>query len=155
MRENLHETDFSYYLVREDILPEALVKTVLAKQLLAHGEARTIHEAVEQVGLSRSAFYKYRDGIFPLNRIARERIVTISLDLRHRSGMLSKVLSIVADLQGNVLTINQTIPLQGVANVVMSVDTALMGDRIQQLVETLRRESGVSKVTVIGQGSAE
>src|SRR5690606_9127618 len=84
-----------YYLVREDILPEALVKTVRAKELLARGEAATVQEAVERAGLSRSAFYKYKDGIHPLDRLDRERIVTISMDLEHKTGVLSRVLALM------------------------------------------------------------
>ncbi|OGX68557.1 MAG: hypothetical protein A2189_06035, partial [Paenibacillus sp. RIFOXYA1_FULL_44_5] len=118
-----------YYLVREDILPEAVLKTMQAKELLARGEVKTVHDAVERVGLSRSAFYKYKDGIFPLTKMERETIVTISMDLEHRSGVLSKVLSKIAELNGNVLTIHQSIPLQGMANVVLSVDTSLMGEQ--------------------------
>lgn len=141
-----------YYLVRQDILPEAVLKTALAKELLAQGEAETVNEAVEKVGLSRSAFYKYKDGIHELDRIDRERIITISMDLVHRSGILSKVLALVASLEGNVLTINQTIPLQGMANVVISVDTSMMGDRTGELIEALNRQEGVRKATVIGRG---
>lgn len=141
-----------YYLVREDILPEALVKTVHAKELLARGEVKTIHEAVEQVELSRSAFYKYKDGIFPLSKLDRERIVTISMDLEHRSGILSRVLAMIAGLEGNVLTIHQTIPLQGVANVVISVETSQMGENVAFLLERLRDQDGVSRATLVGQG---
>mgnify|MGYP002621222335 CR=1 FL=1 len=113
----------TYYLVREDVLPEALLKTVLVKDLLARGECATVNEAAEQAGISRSAFYKYKDGIFPLSSINRERITTISLDLEHRAGVLSRVLSLVASFGGNVLTIHQSIPLQGRANVVLTVET--------------------------------
>lgn len=141
-----------YYLVREDILPEALVKTVQAKELLAKGEVKTIHEAAEQVELSRSAFYKYKDGIFPLSKLERERIVTISMDLEHRSGILSRVLAMIAGLEGNVLTIHQTIPLQGVANVVISVETSVMGETVAVLLERLRAQEGVSRANLIGQG---
>lgn len=141
-----------YYLVREDILPEALVKTIQAKQLLARGEVKTIHEAVEQVELSRSAFYKYKDGIFPLSKLERERIVTISMDLEHRSGILSRVLAMIAGLEGNVLTIHQTIPLQGVANVVISVETSMMGENIAFLLDKLRSQDGVTRVALVGQG---
>ncbi|ANE48922.1 ACT domain-containing protein [Paenibacillus swuensis] len=123
-----------------------------AKDLLNRGEVRTIHEAVDRVGLSRSAFYKYKDGIFTLNKLERERIVTISMDLEHRSGILSKVLGLVADFEGNVLTINQTIPLQGLANVVISVDTSFMVDRLSLLLDTLELQDGVKKAHVIGQG---
>lgn len=141
-----------YYLVREDILPEALIKTVQAKDLLARGEVKTVHEASEQVGLSRSAFYKYKDGIFPLSKLDRERIITISMDLEHRSGILSRVLAMIAGLEANVLTIHQTIPLQGVANVVISVETSLMGETVAHMLEKLRSQDGVSRATIIGQG---
>jgi chorismate mutase len=141
-----------YYLVREDILPEALVKTVHAKELLARGEVKTIHEAVEQVELSRSAFYKYKEGIFPLSKLDRERIVTISMDLEHRSGILSRVLAMIAEHEGNVLTIHQTIPLQGVANVVISVETSLMSESVSFLLDRLREQDGVSRAALVGQG---
>jgi len=141
-----------YYLVRENILPEALVKTVQAKQLLARGEVKTIHEAVELVELSRSAFYKYKDGIFPLSKLERERIVTVSMDLEHRSGILSRVLGMIAGLEGNVLTIHQTIPLQGVANVVISVETSLMSETVATMLERLRGQDGVTRAILIGQG---
>ncbi|NBI29765.1 ACT domain-containing protein [Chengkuizengella marina] len=140
-----------FYLVKENILPESLIKTIQTKELLANGEVKTIHQAVEKVGLSRSAFYKYKDGIFPLNKLQTESIVTISMDLHHRSGVLSKVIALVADFKGNVLTINQTIPLQGMANVVMSVDTSSIGENFSDLLESLEFE-GVKRVQVIGQG---
>jgi chorismate mutase len=141
-----------YFLVREDILPEAVLKTMQAKDLLARGEVKTIHEAVDRVGLSRSAFYKYKDGVYTLNKLERERIVTISMDLEHRSGILSRVLGHISSFEGNVLTINQTIPLQGMANVVISVDTSLMVDRLTMMMDTLNSQEGVKKAAVIGQG---
>jgi chorismate mutase len=143
-----------YFLVREDILPEAVVKTMQAKELLARGEAKTVHEAVEAVGISRSAFYKYKDGIHPLNKLERERLVTLSMDLEHRSGILSRVLAVIAGLEGNVLTIHQTIPLQGMANVVLSVDTTHMGaSNAARLMDVIRHQDGVRKASMIGQGS--
>ncbi|MDF2927289.1 MAG: hypothetical protein K0R57_6203 [Paenibacillaceae bacterium] len=141
-----------YYLVRQDILPEALVKTMQVKEMLAQGHAKTIHEAVDRIGLSRSAFYKYKDGIYPLSKLERERIVTISMDLEHRSGILSRVLALIASLEGNVLTIHQTIPLQGMANVVISVDTSLMGEQFVALLDALRIHDGVKRVAIVGQG---
>nr|WP_145163056.1 ACT domain-containing protein [Paenibacillus terrae] len=141
-----------YYLVREDILPEAVVKTMQVKQLLAAGDAKTVHEAVEQVGLSRSAFYKYKDGIHLINQLERERIVTISIDMEHRAGMLSKVLSTVAGYGGNVLTIHQSIPLQGMANVVISVEVTRLGDELGDMLEGVRDVAGVKRANLIGQG---
>lgn len=141
-----------YFLVRQDILPEALVKTIHAKELLARGEAATIQEAVEKAGLSRSAFYKYKDGIHPLDKLEREQIVTISMDLQHKTGILSKVLALMAEVDGNVLTINQTIPLQGQANVVLTVDTSKMGDRIGDVIRSLNGMEGVNRAMIIGRG---
>jgi chorismate mutase len=141
-----------YFVVREDILPEAIVKTLQVKDMLQRGEAATVHEAAERVGLSRSAFYKYKDGIYPLSQLERERIVTISMDLEHRAGVLSKVLGRVASSEGNVLTIHQTIPLQGLANVVISVDTSPMPGPLSELIDGIRRQDGVRKAAVIGQG---
>ncbi|WP_135555047.1 ACT domain-containing protein [Paenibacillus cymbidii] len=145
-------TNERYYLVREDILPEALQKTMQAKELLAQGAVKTIHDAVDKVGLSRSAFYKYKDGIHPLSKLDRERIVTISFDLEHRSGILSRVLALIAGMEGNVLTIHQTIPLQGQANVVVSVDTSLMSDTVGMLIDRLSGQEGVRRAAVIGRG---
>lgn len=140
----------TYYLVREDILPEALVKTMQVKDMLARGEYATVHEATERAGLSRSAFYKYKEGIFPLSSYPRERIVTISLDLEHRAGVLSRVLSLVAAHDGNVLTIHQTIPLQGFANAVLTVELGAAPP--DALVAAMKATDGVRKAHVIGQG---
>ncbi|HEX7055629.1 MAG TPA: ACT domain-containing protein [Bacilli bacterium] len=144
--------DQRYYLVHEDVLPEAVLKTIKVKQLLAQGEAKTIHDAVEKVGLSRSAFYKYKDSVHSLNKWQRERIVTISLDLKHQSGVLSQVLSMIAAHQGNVLTIHQTIPLQGMANVVITMDTSDMSSPFPDLMRSLADLDGVRQSAVIGQG---
>lgn len=142
-----------YFLVRSDILPEALLKTVQVKQLLASGAVKTVNEAVEQVGLSRSAFYKYKDGIHDPTRLEGERIAIISLDLHHRAGILSRVLAAIAGDGGNVLAINQTIPLQGIANVVITVETSEMKDLLlDEFVEKLRHMDGVTRASIIGQG---
>ncbi|MFZ3590010.1 ACT domain-containing protein [Bacillus sp. DJP31] len=141
-----------YYLIRGDILPESIYKTVEAKKLLESGEVETINHAVEKVGISRSAYYKYKDKIFPFNAATYQQIITISLILEHKSGVLSMVLRFVADKSGNVLTINQSIPLQGIANVVLSVDTALLNLPTTEFLEELQQINGVKKVVVVGQG---
>lgn len=141
-----------YYLVREDILPEAIVKTLEVKRLLATNEVNTVYEAVKLVGLSRSAFYKYKDGVFPFNAMMKEKIVTIAIDLEHKSGLLSRLLSIVANSGGNILTINQTIPLQEIANIVISIDTVSMEQGVTELLNSLKQIEGVRKVQVIGRG---
>ncbi|KAA9000417.1 ACT domain-containing protein [Paenibacillus spiritus] len=141
-----------YYLVREDILPDAVLKTMQVKQLLEAGDVKTVHEGVEQVGLSRSAFYKYKDGIHLIHQLERERIVTISMDLDHESGMLSKVLSAVAGHGANVLTINQSIPLQGRANVVISIEISHLSGELGELLDGLKEMPGVRRTQIVGQG---
>lgn len=144
--------DEIYYLVREDILPEAILKTIKAKKLIADNEVNTINEAVQRVELSRSAFYKYKDGVFPFNAMMKEKIVTIAIDLEHKSGLLSKLLSFIASSGGNILTINQTIPLQEIANIVISIDTVDMEQGVIELINSLKQIEGVRKVQVIGRG---
>jgi chorismate mutase len=141
-----------YYLVRDDILPEAILKTIEAKKLLESGEVATIHEAVERVGLSRSAYYKYKDGILPFNAMMREMIITLSLQLEHRAGVLSRVLLFIANRGGNILTINQTIPLQGLANLALSVDTASLSSSTTDFMDDLQQLDGVKKALIIGRG---
>lgn len=140
-----------FFMVSEAILPEAIVKTAQAKELLANGSAETVNQAVEKVQLSRSAFYKYKDGIFPIYEASKGKIITISLILAHQSGILSKVLNKVADLGGNVLTINQGLPLQGTANVSISIETKEMNDNLERLLESLGEMEGVKEVQIVGQ----
>lgn len=140
-----------FYLVREEILPEAIKKTIKVKELLKRGEARTINEAVEKMELSRSAYYKYKDYVFPFYEASKEKIVTIALLLEHKSGVLSRVLNTVANEHGSVLTINQGIPLQGVANATISIETADLAIDLEAMLDKLRMVDGVKRLEVLGQ----
>jgi chorismate mutase len=140
-----------FYIVSKDILPEAILKTAKVKELLAKKEAETVNEAVEKVGLSRSAFYKYRDGVFPFYEASKEKIITITITLEHRSGILSNCLNSIAVVKGNILTINQGIPLQGVAYASISIDTVEMETNVEELLESLYKIPGVIKVEIVGQ----
>ena len=140
-----------FYIVSEDILPDAVIKTAQAKEILAKGEVETINQAVDLVGLSRSAFYKYRYGIFPFYQELRENIVTLNMILDHRSGVLSGVINTIASVQGNILTINQGLPLQGMANVTVSLETAQMQVNIPDLLKCFLDTPGVLKAELVGQ----
>ena len=140
-----------YYLVREEILPEAIKKTIKVKELLKKGEVRTINEAVEKLNLSRSAYYKYKDYVFPFYEASKEKIVTLTLLLEHRSGVLSKVLNVRAAEGGSVLTINQGIPLQGVANATLSLETVELAIDLEALLDKVRVIEGVKRLEVLGQ----
>jgi chorismate mutase len=149
----IDKTDNKFYLVREDVLPEAMKKTLEVKEMLERGRAESIWEAVQQVDMSRSAFYKYRDTVFPFSTISKEKLISLFFHLEDRSGTLSKLLSVVAESGVNVLTIHQTIPLQGRANVTMSLNTTNMELGIDNLLTELRKLEFVEKVEVLGTGA--
>jgi chorismate mutase len=141
----------TFYLVREEILPEAIKKTIKVKELLKRGDARTINEAVEKMELSRSAYYKYKDYVFPFYEASKEKIVTLALLLEHKPGVLSRVLNTIANERGSVLTINQGIPLQGVANATISIETVELAIDLEALLDKLRMVDGVKRLEVLGQ----
>lgn len=140
-----------FFLVREEILPEAIKKTIKVKDMLKRGEARTINEAVEKMELSRSAYYKYKDYVFPFYEASKEKIITLSLLLEHKQGVLSKVLNTIAYDGGSVFTINQGIPLQGVANATISIETAELVIDLEALLDKVRMIEGVKRLEVLGQ----
>lgn len=148
MKEKGH---YSFYLVREDILPEAIKKTIKVNEILKHGLASTIYDAVRKVDLSRSAYYKYKDHVFPFSDVTHGKIVTLSMLIFDRPGTLSQVLNAIALTRGSILTINQGIPLQGMANVSISIETKNMSMPLHNLITNLEKLPGVNKVSVIGQ----
>lgn len=139
-----------FFMVREDVLPESIRKTALVKEMLARGEARNILEAVEKTDLARSTFYKYRDGVLTFFDAENMNIMTISLLLQHISGILSGVLNCIASLKGNILTINQNLPLNGVAMVTISVSTEEMTVNEDEFLIRLRHQAGVVNVELVG-----
>ncbi len=149
----MSHSDRQFYLVSEDILPEAMKKTLEAKALLERGKAENVSEAVNMVDLSRSAFYKYRDRVFPFHTMVKEQIISLFFHLEDRSGTLSHLLGIVAGAGGNVLTIHQTIPLQGRANVTLSLDTSGLTIDIDELISRLRKMEFVEQVDILGTGA--
>jgi chorismate mutase len=143
-----------YFLVREDVLTEAMQKTLEAKELLQSGEVASIWDAVKKVDLSRSAFYKYRDAVFPFHSIVRERILTVFLQLEDRKGTLATLLHTVAETQCNVLTIHQSIPIQGRANVTLSLDVTAMNVQLDDFLQQLKRLDFVESAEVISSGAS-
>lgn len=140
-----------YYLVQENILPEAIKKTIKVKEILKLGEAKTINEAVEMMDLSRSAFYKYKDYVKPFFETSMGKIVSINVSIINEPGMLSEILVAIADKDASVLTINQNIPLQGVAVVSISFETKEMKGNLQELINDIEHIEGVIKVDILGQ----
>ena len=131
------------------MLPEIYIKVAKAKELIETGEASTVAEAASAVGISRSAFYKYKDSITPFQDLKRGRIITFHITLRDKMGVLSSVLAVFANTGANILTINQSIPINGTALVTISAETTGMLISSEKLLNSLHDTGGVKKVEVI------
>lgn len=108
-------------LVDSSVLPDVFLKVVRAKRLLATGEVRSFSEAARLAGISRSALYKYKDRVFLHTEDPQNRVITISANLEDRPGVLSSFLNLLSENNANILTVNQNIPVDGVAPVSVSV----------------------------------
>ncbi|WP_099158644.1 ACT domain-containing protein [Virgibacillus ndiopensis] len=144
--------DEKFYLVRSDVLPESMRKTIEVKELIEREKVKTIFEAVQKVNLSRSAYYKYKDTVFPFQAMVKEKIMTLFFHLEDRSGTLSKLLAIAAEAGCNVLTIHQTIPIQGKANVTLSLDISSISYDVEKLIHRLRQLDFVDRVDMLSSG---
>ncbi|OPL08144.1 MAG: hypothetical protein AVO33_01805 [delta proteobacterium ML8_F1] len=138
-----------FYIISEDILPEVFVKVMLAKELINANKVQSITEAVTQAGISRSTYYKYCDHIFYLEDGALGNSSTINLILRHESGTLSKILDIIAQCNGNILTITQNPPEKGYANVSIHFDISEISTSFNDLLTLIKALKGVEQVTLI------
>lgn len=145
----MEEKKEKFFLVRHDVLPEAMLKTIKVKELLERGKAKTIYEAVQKVDLSRSAFYKYKDTVFPFHAMVKERMLTLFFHLEDRSGTLSNLLRIVADAGCNILTIHQTIPTLGKANVTLTLDISQINQNINTLIHDLKQMEFIERVDIL------
>ena len=138
-----------YYIVEASALPEVFLKVAEAKRLLSTGEAETVNEATRLTGISRSAFYKYRDAVLPFQNMMTGRILTFQLMLHDEPGVLSSILAAFAGYKANILTINQTIPSGGCALVTVTAETIHMAESIEQLLQQLSLTQGVVKAEVL------
>lgn len=137
-----------YYLIKKRAVPEVLLKVLEAKRLLESERALTIQEATERVGLGRSSFYKYKDDIFPFHENAKGKTITFVLQMDDEPGLLSQVLSVIANYKANILTIHQTIPINGVASLTISIEIPVEGDT-SGLIDELERSKGIHYVKVL------
>jgi len=142
----------TFYLVRGDFLPEAMRKTLDVKEYLERGKAESVYDAVKKADLSRSAFYKYRDAVFPLQSIQHTQIITLFFHLIDQSGTLSQLLDTVAKAGGNILTIHQTIPIHGKANVTLSLDVEHLKIELDQLIIQLKEQEYIERVDILSSG---
>ena len=138
-----------YYLVEASALPEVFLRVAEAKRLLSTGEATTVNDATRLTGISRSAFYKYRDAVLPFQNMMTGRIITFQMVLHDNPGVLSGILKTFADVKANILTINQTIPSGGCALVTVTAETMPMEQTIEELLHRLQETAGVVKAEML------
>lgn len=143
------KADKNFYIIDKSVLPEIFLKVMDVKNLLESRREKTVQDAVNKVGISRSAFYKYRDAIFPLYENTRGKTVTLSFNLDDTKGVLSNVLNDIASFEGNILTINQNIPTNGIANVTITIETDAMTEDLRVLMDRLERREGVQSLKII------
>ena len=139
----------NYYIVEADALPEIFRKVVEARRLMDTGEVETVNQAVQATGISRSAFYKYRDSIFPFQDLMSGRIITFQMMLRDEPGCLSTLLSSFAQFGANILTINQTIPSNGCASVTISAETTALACTVEELLRHISELNGVLRAEIL------
>ena len=138
-----------YYIVEASALPEVFLKVAEAKRLLSIGEVTTVNDATRITGISRSAFYKYRDAVMPFQHMMSGRVVTFQMLLQDEPGALSLLLTIFAEHKANIMTINSIVPTNGCAVVTISAETMDLTLSLEDLLRLLRQAPGVIKADIL------
>lgn len=143
------EEKSKYFVVKQKAVPEVLLKVVEAKKLLDSERVITVQEATDRVGISRSSFYKYKDDIFPFYDNTKGKTITLVIQMDDEPGLLSDLLHIVAVYRANILTIHQSIPVNGVATLTVSVEVLETTGNVSKMVEDLEEKNGVHYVKIL------
>ena len=138
-----------YVVVKQKAIPEVLLKVVEAKRLLESEKVLTIQEAVDAVGISRSSFYKYKDDIFPFHDNSQGTTITLTFQMDDEPGILSDVLKIIAEYRANILTIHQSIPINGIASLTLSIQVLQTTGDISRMIEQLEGQPSVHHVKIL------
>ena len=138
-----------YFVVKQKSIPEVLLKVVEAKRLLESEKVLTIQEAVDAVGISRSSFYKYKDDIFPFHDNSQGTTITLTFQMDDEPGILSDVLKIIAEYRANILTIHQSIPINGIASLTLSIQVLQTTGDISRMIEQLEGQPSVHHVKIL------
>jgi len=141
--------DNGYFIVKRKALPEVLLKVVEAKQLLDTERVMTVSEATDRVGISRSSFYKYKDDIFQFHDNAQGKTITLTFQMDDKPGLLSDVLKIIAAFGANILTIHQSIPINSIASLSISVQVLPTTGDVSKMVDSMERQEGVHYVKIL------
>ena len=138
-----------YFVVKQKAIPEVLLKVVEAKRLLESEKVLTIQEAVDAVGISGSSFYKYKDDIFPFHDNSQGTTITLTFQMDDEPGILSDVLKIIAEYRANILTIHQSIPINGIASLTLSIQVLQTTGDISRMIEQLEGQPSVHHVKIL------
>ena len=138
-----------YFVLKEKAVPEVLLKVVEAKRLIDSGKIASVQEATEKVGISRSSFYKYKDDIFPFHETARGKTITMVIQLEDEPGLLSVVLKTIAEFHANILTIHQSIPINGAASLSVSIQILQTTGDVARMIQELESQRGVRHVKIL------
>lgn len=138
-----------YFVVKQKAIPEVLLKVVEAKRLLESEKVLSIQEAVDAVGISRSSFYKYKDDIFPFHDNSQGTTITLTFQMDDEPGILSDVLKIIAEYRANILTIHQSIPINGIASLTLSIQVLQTTGDISRMIEQLEGQTSVHHVKIL------
>ena len=144
------EEKTSYFVLKEKAVPDVLLRVVEAKRLLESEKVASVQEAAERVGISRSSFYKYKDDIFPFHEEARGKTITFIIQMDDEPGLLSVVLQTIALFHGNILTIHQSIPINGIATLTLSVDILPGEGDAEAMVEEIESREGIHYLKILG-----
>ncbi len=134
-------------LVDSSVLPEVFVRVVEAKKMLATGAVKSYSEAAKQAGISRSALYKYKDSVFTHN-VEDGYVATLNCTLMDHPGVLSTMINKISAMGANILTVNQNIPVDGVAPVSISI-RADHNTEMPNLVEEISKLTGVVEAKLL------
>ena len=138
-----------YFVVKQKAIPEVLLKVVEAKRLLESEKVLTIQEAVDAVGISRSSFYKYKDDIFPFHDNSQGTTITLTFQMDDEPGILSDVLKIIAEYRANIQTIHQSITINGIASLTLSIQVLQTTGDISRMIEQLEGQPSVHHVKIL------
>ena len=140
----------NYYVIKKKAVPEVLLKVLEVQKLLDSKKAVSVLEATEMVGISRSSYYKYKDDIFPFYAGKKGRSITFVIEVDDQPGVMASILNIFALYKANILTIHQTIPVNGNATVTLSVEVLSDTGNMAGMVEEIEHLKGVQNVKILG-----
>ena len=138
-----------YYLVDKKVLPEVFIKVMEVKQRLNTGESSSVNEAVRKTGLSRSAYYKYKDSVLPFYEATNGKKVTLLITVENFQGILSSIINVISATKASILTINQNIPINGLEDISITLDTASMLGSVEDIMNDINHIAGVRNCTVL------